>query len=226
MVLQYTCDTNAAVTDPTLQIKLRDGTTTTQVDTDGSPGDQTRGVHESAAYYSYCTNRDRNRGLFTADQNLNSNSARVTRQNPDVNNPRRGLECPEERDYYPYWLPTPFIDIAYLTDQTDPVDPTWGQCANVLANSQNTNKKYRCFPPTGQENDNSIISTVSENECTQKGGSYRSYIHFGQSEVDLLFVLLCNHTAGLQIGVVPISSETIVRVNQSPTIGLSHYFQP
>ena len=44
-------------------------------------------------------------GLFTADQKLKGDLPIYTRQN--AAGTRRGLEVPEERDYYPYWGPTP-----------------------------------------------------------------------------------------------------------------------
>lgn len=77
--------------------------------------DNTRyGMHETAEFYNECNRVQRNKGLFTADQNVRRRSAIGTRQNP--NGGRRGLECPEERDYYPYWRPTPFVGVAYLVD--------------------------------------------------------------------------------------------------------------
>ena len=51
-------------------------------------------------------------GLFTADQNLKGVLPIYTRQN--AAGTRRGFEVPEERDYYPYWGPTPWKDIAIM----------------------------------------------------------------------------------------------------------------
>mmetsp|Transcript_26330 Transcript_26330/g.69184 ORF Transcript_26330/g.69184 Transcript_26330/m.69184 type:complete len:779 (-) Transcript_26330:235-2571(-) len=102
--------------------------------------DDEEGYHETWEWYNECYRRERNGGLFTADQNLRNNnfgykSAVFTRQNP--NNNRRGYECPEERDYYPYWHPTPWRDIAVLTDRLD-------RCDFYQSESQNVQQKGVC----------------------------------------------------------------------------------
>ena len=82
-------------------------------DTNTTPADPTWGRHESFASYADCKRRPRNGGLFTGDQVLAGGSAIYTRQNPTGQ--RFGFECPEERDYYPYWGPSGWTDIAVLT---------------------------------------------------------------------------------------------------------------
>ena len=109
------------------------------------------GMHESYEFYRNCKTRGRNKGLFTADQRVRRTDATGTRQNPNGN--RNGLECPEERDYYPYWHPTPWVDMAVLTTQGTQVNPVTGQlntetdrCAFYKRESQNVKAKGECFP--------------------------------------------------------------------------------
>jgi len=133
-VLQYMCEP-----------LLRDGTTTATIpdkpiacqnfDCDT---DVRYGRHESFNFYELCKTTERNKGLFTANQNLKGNSAKYTRQNPNGN--RHAYECPEERDYYPYWRPSPWKDIAYITNDIE-------KCEKITAESQNVKPRGYCTLP-------------------------------------------------------------------------------
>eukprot|EP01090_Pellita_catalonica_P000958 TRINITY_DN1068_c0_g1_i1.p1 TRINITY_DN1068_c0_g1~~TRINITY_DN1068_c0_g1_i1.p1 ORF type:complete len:655 (-),score=68.67 TRINITY_DN1068_c0_g1_i1:106-2070(-) len=115
------------------------------------------GMHEPLEYYSWCQQRERNRGLFTADQKVGS-SARHTRQNPGGG--KSGEECPEERDYYPYWHPTPWRDIVVLTDDTS-------RCGYYRGESENAHDKNYCTEPKYN----------NEAECEANGGEWLSWNH-------------------------------------------------
>eukprot|EP00435_Cladocopium_sp_Y103_P057381 s1489_g19.t1 len=145
IVLQYMTDGD----NP----NMRDGT-----DQDSAGGDDddpteeetaepARGYHEPYDFYQACIQRERNKGLFTADQQIEENGgATSTRQNPNGNGRRRGgqrhgLECPEERDYYPYWHPTPWHDIAVLTEEPQE------RCEYYRTESQNVQDKGYCTLP-------------------------------------------------------------------------------
>jgi len=120
----------------------------------GGNGNLRFGVHETPAMYNECNRVQRNRGLFTADQNVNRRSAIGTRQNP--NGGRRGLECPEERDYYPYWRPTGMIDVAYLVD-----DPA--RCGESAPNTPLSlaEAKVGCGGWTGVNKANSLTAPTA-----------------------------------------------------------------
>ena len=100
-----------------------------------TPADRRYGMHESYDFYDLCQHTERNMGLYTADQFMRRTDRRGTRQNPNGN--RRGLECPEERDYYPWWAPSPWIDIAVLTN-----DAQEGSCTNPNDIRCSTRCKY------------------------------------------------------------------------------------
>lgn len=127
VVLQYLCGP-----------WVRDGTT------DNTPPDNDDDninfvQHEPPNFWRDCDRRERNRGLFIADQNI-GRDATETRQNDGG---RRGWECNEERDYYPYWHPTPWKDIAILTSGS-----LTTRCPYYYANSQNRAAKGHCIDGT------------------------------------------------------------------------------
>lgn len=82
--------------------------------------------------------RERNRGLFLADQNRGSSAIR-TRQN---NGNRYGFECPEESNYYPYWHPSPWKDIAVITSTPE-------RCSYYREESENVKGRGECVWKNG-----------------------------------------------------------------------------
>eukprot|EP00486_Rosalina_sp_Unknown_P007194 CAMPEP_0201573264 /NCGR_PEP_ID=MMETSP0190_2-20130828/17002_1 /ASSEMBLY_ACC=CAM_ASM_000263 /TAXON_ID=37353 /ORGANISM="Rosalina sp." /LENGTH=791 /DNA_ID=CAMNT_0048000001 /DNA_START=340 /DNA_END=2715 /DNA_ORIENTATION=- len=122
---------------------MRDGTTTnripdqpTQCQDYNCDTDVEYGRHESWESYQYCKATSRNKGLFTANQNMNNrNSAKYTRQDNDGT--RYGYECPEERDYYPYWRSSMWRDMAIYTNTVD-------RCPAYQRESLNVKDRWEC----------------------------------------------------------------------------------
>jgi len=134
LIMQYMCE------ESTGGLGIRDGQETTRIP-EGADKDHRYGRHESADYWSDCMVRQRNLGLFLADQDIPEDAtAYRTRQNNDenANNRRRGYECPEERDYYPYWHPTPWRDIVVFTAREEELCPLY------QAESENVKGKGYC----------------------------------------------------------------------------------
>jgi hypothetical protein len=190
IILQYMCDTDVPAGDGNraLGVWLYDGLNTNTPTEPNNFGDteesddvnDDEGHHESSGWYYECKQTDRNDGLFHADQNLNGDDARYTRQNP--NGDRRGLECPEERDYYPYWRPSPWKDIAYMTTDVQPVgqsaedaavDPTF-PCQRIIAESQNVGSKGKCL---GFVNNNQQAPWSREDCEASAQGTWMEFSH-------------------------------------------------
>lgn len=206
MVIQFGCDNNDksgenadafnAFADKALGIRmtLRDGGNTGTPNEPGADVDNarstftgnngdSRGRHESEEYYAMCRVRERNKGLFTADQKLKGHSQIYTRQNP--NGQRRGLECPEERDYFPWDFPSPWRDIAWIGQDVD-------YCmSNIAPESMNVKGKGVCVGKQGNgaadtdslngvlEDDQAAANT--EAECTAASGAWVEH-SWGQTD--------------------------------------------
>jgi hypothetical protein len=174
VILQYMCDSD----NPGLRDGVQRGNENTaggeqeiptaeEADAKNGNGDYLLGQQEPLQFYLDCRARERNKGIYTADQQMNDNrGATATRQNPNGNGPnqRNGLECPEERDYYPYWHPTPWHDIAVITDEPD------RRCDYYQAESQNVRAKNYCSDP--QHN--------NEAACVAGGASWQEQPAFDE----------------------------------------------
>uniref|UniRef100_A0A4D5RA35 Protein DD3-3 n=1 Tax=Scolopendra viridis TaxID=118503 RepID=A0A4D5RA35_SCOVI len=192
VILQFMCQ------DPTLlansEDRIRDGGSTATQDftTQVGPEDavknmeerrsndikKERGLHESWLHYEKCSQRERNAGLFTADINLNNvgsySSAIHTRQNPQGN--RYGYECPEERDYYPYWHTAPWKDIAILVTNLT-------QCSMYQEESFNVRPVHECVEFDSQKH---RMSSRWNNEakCRENGGQWQLFYNYLEKAPD------------------------------------------
>jgi hypothetical protein len=172
LVIQYMC----SQTDANDYNLIRDGTTTNTITADSTgpttldtnSGDLLYGMHETYDYYTFCLARDRNQGLFIADRESEGGltptlrSAIYTRQNNDGE--RYGYECQEERDYYPYWGPSSWIDIAVLAQNSD-----W--CSFYQAQSQNVLGRGYCTKLANDTSNDQNAGTIYgryiwESDCT------------------------------------------------------------
>lgn len=180
IIMQYMCTDGS---DPATTI--RDGLTTNTITDDNNYNQKTTqtisgttitgytyGMHESYQSYQDCKARERNQGLFTADQNLNGISAIYTRQDPNGN--RYGFECNEERDYYPYWAPSPWKDIAIQASNE-------ALCDYFKAESQNVKDKGQCTGATGTKNN---LQPNNPTACTAAGGTWNVVPAFGIAAPD------------------------------------------
>jgi len=201
-VIQFGCDTSDTFNEnfnnkPLKGLGIRmnllnGGNTNTPGETDNANNiantyqdnqNNNRGRHESEEFYAMCRNRDRNAGLFLADQKLKGNSQKYTRQNPNGN--RNGLECPEERDYYPWTSPSPFRDVAWLGNDVE-------YCkTNIAPFSQNVSPKGACTGGTQDDlPDNDQIEANNEAECTAADGTWVE-TSWGETDVAAFAESLC-----------------------------------
>ncbi|XP_074613093.1 protein DD3-3-like isoform X2 [Acropora palmata] len=145
------------------------------------------GLHEPVNYYEAYYRRERHKKLFTPDQTnknkkLRADRAIYTRQNPAGT--RRGFEVPEERDYYPYWGPSPWKDIAIMVS-----DNKTARLMDEHVNSPHYGHKYMCIMPTTlpgnincpTENNlrlakKCVAKYITKEDCDRNNGTWTKFI--------------------------------------------------
>jgi len=213
LVLQYIC---SQTTDPPTT-QVRDGTTTNTIpDTATGPtaldgeGNLLYGMHEPYQYYQDCQTRTRNMGLFIADRATQGGltAARATsiytRQNN--NGQTFGYECPEERDYYPYWHPSPWRDIAIMTHSAD-------YCNFYRSQSENVLGKGYC-------NNNGVQAAANnQNDCVSTGYQWMYSTPFGIAAPDCVLAPWTRENHLGDSGGFPTGyNMTIPRITDQPCI--------
>jgi hypothetical protein len=188
LVIQYMC---GKTTDGPLT-NIRDGTTTNTIpnnmagaealDTTQNPPVYLYGMHESYQSYQDCQTRTRNMGLYIADRanqgglTTQRSTSIYTRQNN--NGQQNGYECPEERDYYPYWHPSQWKDIAILTTNS-------AFCKFYKANSQNVMSKGYCQDPA---NPGPQVAPNNPTDCANANYQWTTAPAFGIGAPDCQIV--------------------------------------
>jgi len=179
-IVQYACKGDDPRLGDNEPVKMRDGrvikNNNNSID-EGEENDLRQGMHENEYNRVHCRTRERNQGLFPADQ-LNRNqktTAIYTRQ--DNQGTKYAFECPEERDYYPYWTPTMWKDIVVQVDDPDAqMFPTRDDNRTVRQyfqdESENVQSRSYCYVPkatmqaqgftTGNNNENYKVPINAE----------------------------------------------------------------
>lgn len=149
---------------------MRDGTDDSRIPLDDTDN-PIYGRHETLTNYEKCSTRERNKGLWIATERP-GDTADNTRQNEDGT--RYGLECTEERDYYPYWHPSEWLDIAVITSEPD-------RCEYYKEESQNVKAKYECLTEDGDP-----AEANNEVACEREGAVWTKVDSWGLDPPDCL----------------------------------------
>ncbi|KAM7428989.1 hypothetical protein ABFA07_020090 [Porites harrisoni] len=192
VILQYMCqefpDGEVPLTNINTQFEYHTirngGTSGTQTfnknNKENSDVKLTLGLHEPYNYYQSYLRRERNKGLYTADQKLAGDTPIYTRQNKGGT--RRGYEVPEERDYYPYWGPSPWKDIAIMVSDEKTFD-----LMKKHVNSSQYGYKYMCIMRSksgdqcpkkndGQPGEKCVAKYLTAEACKKAGGKWTHFI--------------------------------------------------
>lgn len=203
VVLQYMCQDDNRNAAPDDSYTLRNGATTQSQTHNTGKEDESenqansrrnqnvrsdRALHESWEWYDACYRRERNKGLFTADQDLQENkfgvqAAVATRQNPNAQ--RSGYECPEERDHFPYWHPTPWTDIAVFAHNA-----SW--CNYYEENSFNRKPYGECVEKYSNNRRKYFSQFNNPADCEENEGTWTEYYSFLELAPDKKTESQCN----------------------------------